>query len=174
MSNRILKYSLGVGGACCCAYLFANNGWNGVDHINRYLGFKSQSNTSRTPRVVVLGSGWGAMSFIQKLDELQVELVVISPRSFFFYTPLLAGSTTGTVSYNSIMEPIRWHTARFGSGSFIMAECKSVDFAEGVVQCVSEDGRAFNVNYDHLVIAVGAEPATFGIPGDISSWKLYC
>ena len=64
-----------------------------------------------------LGTGWGALSFIQGIiDESEVDLTVVSPRSFFFYTPLLAGSATGTVSHYSIMEPIRWHTSRFGLG----------------------------------------------------------
>jgi GTP-binding protein len=36
------------------------------------------------PRVVVLGTGWGAMSFIRKLDQDAVDLTIVSPRPFFF------------------------------------------------------------------------------------------
>jgi hypothetical protein len=49
------------------------------------------------PKVVILGTGWGAMSFLQSLDQDDIEVTIISPRSFFFYTPLLAGTAVGTV-----------------------------------------------------------------------------
>ncbi len=45
----------------------------------------------RKQRVVVLGTGWGALSFIRHLDPENIDVIVVSPRSFFFYTPLLAG-----------------------------------------------------------------------------------
>ncbi|KAF8066288.1 NDB1 [Scenedesmus sp. PABB004] len=44
------------------------------------------------PRVVVLGSGWGSMSFVKALPrEIRdaYEVVVVSPRNHFVYTPLL-------------------------------------------------------------------------------------
>ena len=52
---------------------------------------------SKLPKVVILGTGWGAMSFLQNLNQDDVEITIVSPRSFFFYTPLLAGSAVGTV-----------------------------------------------------------------------------
>jgi hypothetical protein len=52
---------------------------------------------SKLPKVVILGTGWGAMSFLQNLDQDDVEITIVSPRSFFFYTPLLAGTAVGTV-----------------------------------------------------------------------------
>lgn len=161
-------------------------------------------------RVVVLGSGWAALSFIQQLDRDIVDVTVISPRAFFFYTPLLAGTATGTVSASSIIEPIRWycpapiaHIANSASTSsdnasvekkrkinngnfglpqnFINAECTSVDVVHKTVTCSEtrtvtdsnaaiQDGdmsssRSITLRYDFLVVAVGAEPATFNIPG---------
>lgn len=156
MSRKLLKYSaLGTGGVV--ALIFAKD-----EYDKRSRGI---TKFARKKKVVVLGSGWGALSFIQHIDESAVDLKVISPRSFFFYTPLLAGSATGTVAHNSIMEPMRWHTSRFGPDSFVMAECRSVDFSEGKVKCIGDGGNALDFEYDHLVIAIGAEPATFNIPG---------
>lgn len=51
----------------------------------------------KLPKVVILGTGWGAMSFLQNLDQDDVDITIVSPRSFFFYTPLLAGTAVGTV-----------------------------------------------------------------------------
>jgi NADH:ubiquinone reductase (non-electrogenic) len=121
----------------------------------------------RRPRVVVLGSGWAAATFIKKLDQEAVDLTIVSPRSFFFYTPLLAGTATGTVSATSIMEPMRWYCARAGHGnaSFIQAECTAIDPVEKHVTLASSGSPASRLEYDHLVIAVGAVPNTFNIAG---------
>lgn len=35
------------------------------------------------------------------------EVVIVSPRNFFLFTPMLSGSAVGTVEYRSILEPIR-------------------------------------------------------------------
>jgi hypothetical protein len=71
--------------------------------------FNLHKEPSKKEKIVVLGSGWGAMSFIHHIDRENVDLTVISPRSYFFYTPLLAGVAAGTVNHNSIIEPVRWY-----------------------------------------------------------------
>lgn len=122
---------------------------------------------ARKPRVVVLGSGWGALSFIQKLDQDAVDLTVVSPRSFFFYTPLLAGTATGTVSAASIMEPVRWCFPRSGHSraSFVQAECTKIDPAAKSLTLQAPHLSPQTLDYDYLVVAVGAVPNTFNISG---------
>jgi NADH:ubiquinone reductase (non-electrogenic) len=41
------------------------------------------------PRVVVLGSGWGANALLSQLDGEMFDVTVISPRSYFLFTPML-------------------------------------------------------------------------------------
>eukprot|EP00438_Fugacium_kawagutii_P026674 Skav231881 [mRNA] locus=scaffold54:296676:305340:- [translate_table: standard] len=79
-------------------------------------------------KVVVLGSGWGALSFVRKLDPSAFDVTVVSPRPFFFYTPLLVGSTTGVVSpgtsaaaVSAIIEPIRDNVPNC---DFLRVHCK--------------------------------------------------
>lgn len=120
-----------------------------------YLNF--MAGTQEKKKVVVLGSGWGAVSFVKKLDPAIYDVKVLSPRPFFFYTPLLVGSTTGVVSPGAIIEPIRDVT----EVAFLRTECTSVDLDKRKVHC-SDD---LTLDYDHLVVAVGAQPNTFGIPG---------
>ncbi len=92
------------------AILTANDEWGDLHYAIKNMNIFKRSKErekerekgeerekERKTRVVVLGTGWGALSFIQKMDENKVDLTVISPRSFFFYTPLLAGTATGTV-----------------------------------------------------------------------------
>jgi hypothetical protein len=61
---------------------------------------------SHKERVVVLGTGWGALEVVRKLSPEQ-DVVVLSPRPHFTYTPLLAGAAVSTVSTTSVVEPIR-------------------------------------------------------------------
>lgn len=94
----------------------------------------------RKTRVVVLGSGWGAVAFLKNLDwkgafgpDGQYEVVVVSPRSYFLYTPLLPGAAAGSVQERSITEPIRNLLA--GQGQYYQAECTGIDAERQVVHC---------------------------------------
>ncbi len=81
---------------------------------------------SRKERVVVLGSGWGAVSLLAQLDPFKYDIVCISPRNHFVMTPLLPSVTVGTIEARTIVESIR-------------AICPHVTFVEAEV-CL----RAFN------------------------------
>lgn len=58
-------------------------------------------------RVVVLGTGWAATSFLKDLDVSSYDVQVVSPRNYFAFTPLLPSVTCGTVEARSIVEPVR-------------------------------------------------------------------
>jgi len=112
----------------------------------------------------VLGTGWGATSFVKKLDPALYDVTVASPRPFFFYTPLLCSSTTGVVNPCNIIEPIRDVNRDI---RYLNVSCKDVDLKARKVHCKGsgEEGNELTLDYDHLVVAVGAQPNTFGIPG---------
>lgn len=120
-------------------------------------------------RIVVLGSGWGAASFLKGIDTDIFDVTVISPRNHFVFTPMLAGASVGTVEYRSITEPIREINRK---AKFLEATATDVDPETQLVTCQSVvcDGNScdiaeFTVRYDRLVITVGAQTNTFGIPG---------
>ncbi|KAK9866900.1 hypothetical protein WJX84_011085 [Apatococcus fuscideae] len=106
------------------------------------------------PRVVVLGSGWGAMSFVKafnKNDSNKYELLLVSPRNYFLYTPLLPAVATGTVEQRSIVEP----------GKYYEAVCQDIDPKnKTIVACFPKDTgldeACFRIPYDILVLAVGS------------------
>lgn len=58
-------------------------------------------------KVVVLGTGWGSVSFLKNLKNPSYEIEVVSPRNYFAFTPLLPSVTVGTVEARSVVEPIR-------------------------------------------------------------------
>ncbi|CAI5989244.1 unnamed protein product [Closterium sp. NIES-65] len=169
-------------------------------------GGKSSGGVVGRKRVVVLGSGWGAVSFLKAIDAHGYDVTLISPRNFFLFTPLLPSVTTGVVEGRSIAEPIRRILLRHGSSArFLEAECIAIDPASRTLSCRApaalpaaalpaplpvpavakaggqkegdgargegggECGGArevhFSVPYDMLVVAVGAVPNTFNVPG---------
>ena len=63
----------------------------------------SSSNPPLKKKIVILGTGWGALAALGALDPETCAVTVVSPRPFFFYTPLLAGMAAGNVSHSSIL-----------------------------------------------------------------------
>ncbi|BDD59688.1 External alternative NADH-ubiquinone oxidoreductase mitochondrial [Monascus purpureus] len=121
--------------------------------------------------LVILGTGWGSVSLLKKLDTENYNVIVISPRNYFLFTPLLPSCTTGMIEHRSIMEPIR-NILRHKKATvkFYEAEATKIDHEKRVVY-ISDDSEVkgeishTEVPFDMLVIGVGAENATFGIEG---------
>lgn len=121
--------------------------------------------------LVVLGSGWGSTSLLKTLDTTDYNVVVVSPKNFFLFTPLLPSVAVGTLNNRSIIQSIRYitrHKAR--NVSVIEAEATDVDpFNKTITfKDTSEIKGAVSsttIPYDYLVYGVGAETQTFNIPG---------
>ncbi|KAF2733907.1 FAD/NAD(P)-binding domain-containing protein [Polyplosphaeria fusca] len=121
--------------------------------------------------LVILGTGWGAVSLLKKLDTENYNVIVVSPRNYFLFTPLLPSCTTGTIEHRSIMEPIRnFLRHKKASVKYYEAEATKIDYEKRVVYInddseIKGDISSTEVPFDMLVVGVGAENATFGIPG---------
>ncbi|KAF8010588.1 hypothetical protein BT93_J1279 [Corymbia citriodora subsp. variegata] len=127
------------------------------------------------PRVVVLGSGWAGCRLMKGLDTEAYDVVCVSPRNHMVFTPLLASTCVGTLEFRSVAEPIGRIQPAISTapGSyFFLAKCTRVDPDNHSVYCETvTDGMdslepwKFKIAYDKLVVALGAEPSTFGIQG---------
>jgi NADH dehydrogenase len=74
---------------------------------------------------VILGSGWAGYGFARTLDPAKYERVIISPRSYFVFTPLLASTSVGTLEFRSILEPVRRLPGKIG---FYQGWADDIDF----------------------------------------------
>ncbi|QDZ20628.1 pyridine nucleotide-disulfide oxidoreductase [Chloropicon primus] len=121
---------------------------------------------AKKQRVVVLGTGWAAARLAKELDMATYDLTVVSPRNHMVFTPLLASTTVGTLDFRSVAVNIRTLQPALGMqpNNFFTAKAKEVDPERQVVICQA-DGKEFEVEYDKLAIATGAQGSTFGIPG---------
>ncbi|KAI0768184.1 FAD/NAD-P-binding domain-containing protein [Trametes elegans] len=140
-------------------------------------------------RLVILGSGWGGYEILRAIDKKRWNVIIVSPNSYFNFTPLLASCSVGTLEFRAAVEPVRRYTPDVVSYT---AWCDSIDFKHKKLICMpatapvkfpdsnqSASGRdpnesasevsgkpdKFQLTYDKLVIAVGAYNQTFNIPG---------
>lgn len=131
-------------------------------HRVRFAG----SAPSTRPCLVILGTGWSSYSVLKNIKKSLYDVVVISPRNHFLFTPLLASTTVGTLEFRSIIEPVR-NVGFRQSHHFHLAYADSVDFDTRQVFCensLNPDVK-YAIKYDKLVIGVGALSNTFGVPG---------
>lgn len=133
----------------------------------------ASSKVGSKPRVVVLGCGWGGMKFLYNVDHTKYDVTLVAPRDHMLFTPLLAGSAVGTLESRSVIDPVRPLLAK-KKFEFFQATAHKVDTTRKVVTAkpylqnrsdLNEEGAVVEIPYDYLIVGVGAEPATFGIPG---------
>lgn len=91
----------------------------------------SQGDQNRE-RVVILGSGWGGYKFSRALSPSTFSPLVISPRSYFVFTPLLTSAASGSLDFSNIVEPVRDPKAQV---DFIQAAARAIDFRRKTVLC---------------------------------------
>lgn len=126
---------------------------------------KKQNEHTSNPKLVILGTGFATFSMLHHLHLKEFEVCIVSPRNHFLFSPLLPSTTVGTLEFRSIIEPIRAFQQR-APLKFYQATCTGIDFDTHLVTCEGNfDSETFLLNYNYLVIAVGAVNKTFGIPG---------
>ncbi|HEY7341575.1 MAG TPA: NAD(P)/FAD-dependent oxidoreductase [Ktedonobacterales bacterium] len=109
-------------------------------------------------RIVVLGGGFGGVAAAQRLDRQfrhddDVEIVLVSNTNFLVYTPMLADVAGGTIEPRHAVPPIRDFLKK---AHFREAFVKSIDAANQTVHGTLINGDIVDVQYDYLVVALGA------------------
>lgn len=122
--------------------------------------------SSSRQQLVILGTGWSGFALLKNIDKRKYDVIVVSPRNHFLFTPLLPSTTVGTLEFRSIIDPIRNHGFR-DEKHFHLAQAIDVDFHSKLLKCRStlEPSLTYQIKYDKLAICVGAVPNTFGVPG---------
>jgi NADH dehydrogenase len=112
---------------------------------------------STTPRVVIIGAGFGGLQAARALGDAPVEVIVIDRNNHHLFQPMLYQVATADLSPAEISAPIRSVLKREKNVKVVMAEVTGVDLER---QCVeTERGE---VRYDYLIVATGATHSYFG------------
>ncbi|MEO7008233.1 MAG: NAD(P)/FAD-dependent oxidoreductase [Caldimonas sp.] len=142
--------------------------------------------SSRLPRVVVIGCGFGGLEAVRELSKAPVEITLIDRTNHHLFQPLLYQVATAGLSAPAISAPIR-HTLRRemqrGNLTILKGEATGIDAAARRVMLAStapdgdrEDGSdssdssdAGAIEYDHLIVAAGSTNSYFGH----TDWQLH-
>ncbi|KAJ5551734.1 FAD-dependent pyridine nucleotide-disulfide oxidoreductase [Penicillium sp. DV-2018c] len=90
-----------------------------------------QSGNSKE-RVVILGSGWGGYTLSRRLSPKKHTTLIISPRSYFVFTPLLTNAASGSLDFSNVVEPVRDPRAKV---DFFQAAARSVNLEKKTILC---------------------------------------
>ena len=128
---------------------------------------------SRPPRVVIAGGGYvgfcTARALRARLGTDQVEIAIIDPRPYMTYQPFLPEVAAGSIQPRHVIASHRRSLAGCtiitGSVTGIDHASRTVTIAPPVPGSTQEEGKPYQIGYDHLVLALGAEARTLPIPG---------
>ena len=113
-------------------------------------------------RIVIIGGGFGGVYTAKHLARhasKNLEIILISERNYFLFTPLLHEVATGSLSPTSVTEPLR-EIFRKGEVKIKISRVSEINKDDGFVMLGSEQ-----IKFDYLVIATGAKINDFGLPG---------
>src|SRR4029450_2126733 len=118
-------------------------------------------------QIVVLGGGFGGVTAARHLERVlrrhtDVEITLVSRENFFVLTPLLFEACSGRLELRHCAQPLR---AALRRARFLEPTVESVDLERQLVRAASSEGGAYDLPYDHLVVALGASTNDGLIPG---------
>ncbi len=110
-----------------------------------------------SPRVVVVGAGFGGLEAARNLAKLPVRITLIDRKNHHTFQPLLYQVATAGISPGEIAAPIRWILRSRKNVEVIMDEVVGFDLARKIVKLPD-----LEIPFDYLVVAAGAQHSYFG------------
>ncbi|HYH11978.1 MAG TPA: FAD-dependent oxidoreductase, partial [Thermomicrobiales bacterium] len=112
----------------------------------------------RRPHVVIVGGGFAGLNAAKELDGAPVDVTVIDRRNHHLFAPLLYQVATAQLSPADIAQPIRGILRRQQNLAVLLGDVVDIDVDERQLRL--DDGS--RVEYDYLILAVGATHSYFG------------
>lgn len=114
-------------------------------------------------RIAVLGGGYAGISAVlglqKRLERGEAEIVLVNKHDYHYFTTSLHKPAAGTDSPERSRVDIR-DIIDLRKAAFLKRTIRRIDTAGKTVE--TDEG---NIPYDVLIVALGGEPETFGIPG---------
>ncbi|WP_109698326.1 NAD(P)/FAD-dependent oxidoreductase [Chitinophaga deserti] len=112
---------------------------------------------STLPRVVIVGGGFAGINLAKSLRKAPVQVVLLDRNNYHLFQPLLYQVATAGLEPDSIAFPLRGIFKNQKNFHFRMAEVKSVDANNNVLETNIGD-----ISYSYLVLATGSNTNFFG------------
>jgi NADH dehydrogenase len=116
----------------------------------------------RTPRVVIVGGGFGGLGAAKALKHAPAQIILIDRTNHHLFQPLLYQVATSVLTPSQIGSPIRNILRKQQNTTVILGEVTGVNKEEKYVLVNSADRASVPITYDFLVLATGATHSYFG------------
>jgi len=110
--------------------------------------------------VLVVGGGFAGGYVARLLGKHGA--TIVSPENFMLYTPMLPEAASGTLEPRHTVVPLRQMCPH---AELVLGRVTAIDEEQQSAHVETTDAGTFDIGYDHLVLALGAVPRTFPVPG---------
>ena len=110
--------------------------------------------------VLVIGGGF-AGSYVARLLGRR-GATIVSRENAMLFTPMLPEAASGTLEPRHVVVPLRQMCPH---AELLLGSAVGLDEAARLVAVETPDAGRFDVEYEHLVLALGAVPRIFPVPG---------
>jgi NADH dehydrogenase len=118
-----------------------------------------------SPRVVIIGGGFGGMQAAQGLRRRDVEVTLVDRRNFHLFQPLTYQVATGALSPGDVAYPLRAMFKSAPNVKVLLAEVADFDLEAREVRfdpAAGLDTVPAALPYDTLIVAAGSSYSYFG------------
>ena len=117
------------------------------------------ANDRSCPQVVVLGAGFGGLTFCQTFAHPNAQVTVVDRQNHHLFQPLLYQVATAGLSAPEIAQPVRSILRNKPNLTVLLQSVTEFDLAHRQVLLAGGP-----LNYDYLVLALGSVTSYFGHP----------
>src|SRR6266498_1266029 len=118
--------------------------------------------TPNTPRVVIVGGGFGGLAAAKALRKAPAQVILIDRTNHHVFQPLLYQVATSVLAPSQMSSPIRGILRKHKNTMVIMGEVTGVDKEQRCVFVNDADREHVPVHYDYLILATGVRHSYFG------------
>ena len=131
----------------------------GIEASRRPTWFRSNLEQFKNPHIVVLGAGFGGLTFCQTFNHSAARITLVDRQNHHLFQPLLYQVATAGLSAPEIAQPIRSILSDQPNVTVLLDNVTGFDLAAKTVRLEKN-----TLTYDYLVLALGGCTSYFGHP----------
>jgi NADH dehydrogenase len=117
-------------------------------------------------KILIIGGGYAGFYTARTLEKLlnpgEAEVTLVDARPYMTYQPFLPEVAAGSIEPRHVVVPHRRH---LNTTKIVNAKVTAISNADKQVTVRPEGGEPYEIDYDILVVTIGAVSRTFPIPG---------
>ncbi len=122
--------------------------------------------SAERPRVLILGGGYvglyTALRLKKKLRRGEADVTIVDPRSYMTYQPFLPEAAAGSLEPRHVVVSLR---RELRGVKVLNGTVTGIRHSDRTASVTPELGDAFQLPYDHVVVALGSIARTLPVPG---------